>query len=720
MTLPTVSTRSAIEFLQTLFGDKLPEGQYIEIRSVPGKYWLIDSPAEVPPITAHVNWYFGVCTRDQHRKPVAAPCVWLDLDTSQRPLIPPSFAPSVTVYTGRGWHFYWKLRRLVEPQDAVGLSRLLAYIFSGDSSVCEPARVMRLPGSVNVKYDTKPVVTATYSPEEPWDFQKLFIAVLSHVIAPYWTEGRRHQLALGLPVLLSKYGLDFATKLVSEICRSVGDTEISDRLRAVEDTFHRLEQGELVSTFDVANILGKDLTDVLRRISHAEKLPANSIIYESSGEVLGSVHRAEEVIADHIVSSSNVAVINGMFAYWNGTNWRSYQTFDDFFNKLFVDVIPKYIVTTPKGAQQVAYKSSAVRLPVLKAMLAGALSETLITPVNGFAFMNGTLLLNDSTGEFKFKPTHDQLDFLQFILPFSYDESASAPTWEQFLVEAMPDEDLRRELQKWSGYLFVEGNPLERMLLIYGPTMTGKSTFLNTIATVLGEAAWSVSSTNITHTYSIANFAGRRLVYASELTSAPIDSTLLKQLVSCDFMEARHIYGRPFQFRFTGKIILATNEVPDLTQFEGMQRRLHVIYFFQQPKNPDPLLRQKLQQELPGIFNWMLEGWQIVVREHLLGGKPWVIQSSAEFVQEYTHTSDHVRAFFEESFRLDEAYETPYKLDTLYMQYVVWCRDHGFVPMPRNGRFTAALHRFGFKRAEMWNQKRIWLGPPMVEAEFGK
>jgi phage/plasmid-associated DNA primase len=74
--------------------------------------------------------------------------------------------------------------------------------------------------------------------------------------------------------------------------------------------------------------------------------------------------------------------------------------------------------------------------------------------------------------------------------------------------------------------------------------------------------------------------------------------------------------------------------------------------------------------------------------------------------------------FFAETFRLDEPREVPYKLNELYEMYTTWCRDRGSaVAAARNGAFLQALHKFGFKRAEMWNRKRVWLGPPLANGD---
>jgi hypothetical protein len=68
-----------------------------------------------------------------------------------------SFAPSYTVFSGHGIHCYWLLSEVLDAQsmqDRVEEDlRLLCDLVGGDINVCEIARVMRLPGSHNSKFD---------------------------------------------------------------------------------------------------------------------------------------------------------------------------------------------------------------------------------------------------------------------------------------------------------------------------------------------------------------------------------------------------------------------------------------------------------------------------------------------------------------------------------------------------------------------------------------
>ena len=81
------------------------------------------------------------------------------------------YPPSCTVFTGHGIHCYWLLSESVDAQ-APGMMeriendlRLLCDLVGGDLQVCEIARLMRLPGSHNSKFEGEliPVEVLTFN-----------------------------------------------------------------------------------------------------------------------------------------------------------------------------------------------------------------------------------------------------------------------------------------------------------------------------------------------------------------------------------------------------------------------------------------------------------------------------------------------------------------------------------------------------------------------------
>jgi hypothetical protein len=140
------------------------------------------------------NVYVAVATRQDDSNGTLENCqhlaaLFADLDFKRTPetptrarlarLQPP---PSAVVHSGGGFHVYWFLREPLDLRDpgacveAYHLLRRLAHALGGDPTVAEPARVLRLPGTVNCKpdYDApRPVVLESLEAERRYNPSEL-------------------------------------------------------------------------------------------------------------------------------------------------------------------------------------------------------------------------------------------------------------------------------------------------------------------------------------------------------------------------------------------------------------------------------------------------------------------------------------------------------------------------------------------------------------------
>lgn len=113
-------------------------------------------------------------------------------------------------------------------------------------------------------------------------------AILEAVRAHY-SEGRRHEIALGLPAWLRRrgFGLARTKNLIGGLCRLTGDPELADRLRAVEDTYTKPDS-EVSSA-----ALGDDILNALPRLRVQE-------IGELPEPMMGDRNEAHEALGHHL------------------------------------------------------------------------------------------------------------------------------------------------------------------------------------------------------------------------------------------------------------------------------------------------------------------------------------------------------------------------------------------------------------------------------------
>ena len=153
--------------------------------------------------------------------PGRATALWCDLDQPLDLLDWPEAVPWPTaiVESGRGWHCYWRLSEPVDPDEAAALSRALAEKLGGDLAAADAARLLRVPGTLNHKYQPpRPVRLRelldgeAYSPDV---FRALAARTSGHAREPVsrlvqrtLNEGERNLSLTRIAGALRGFGLD--------------------------------------------------------------------------------------------------------------------------------------------------------------------------------------------------------------------------------------------------------------------------------------------------------------------------------------------------------------------------------------------------------------------------------------------------------------------------------------------------------------------------------
>lgn len=108
------------------------------------------------------------------------PALWVDVDFKKgfgpeefEKLPGTPFRPSFTIDSGGGRHLYWLLKEPAEKTDIPEVENLLkrlAQVYQGDPAAAEAARILRLPGTLNRKYDPlRWVKILEFEPDRKYD-----------------------------------------------------------------------------------------------------------------------------------------------------------------------------------------------------------------------------------------------------------------------------------------------------------------------------------------------------------------------------------------------------------------------------------------------------------------------------------------------------------------------------------------------------------------------
>jgi putative DNA primase/helicase len=285
-----------------------------------------------------------------------------------------------------------------------------------------------------------------------------------------------------------------------------------------------------------------------------------------------------------------------------------------------------------------------------------------------------------------------------------YDPKATCPKWEQFLkVIFNGNMNIVDYIQRVLGYSLTASTCEQCYFLMYGTGANGKSTLLKTIAKLMGGYAQAAEFSSFIAKQQdagirndLAALCGARMVTASEGDqNKRMSEGVLKQLTGEDAIKCRFLYGELFEYFPTFKLFLATNHKPKVIgQDYGFWRRVRLIPFTVTiPKEQqNKCLNQELEEELPGIMNWALEGlrqW----REQGLNDPKEVLAAT----QEYRDEEDALQLFIDEECEVSARFAT--QASTLYRAYNQWVKEAGEYVMGTK-EFSKRLQEKGFVKTK--------------------
>lgn len=281
---------------------------------------------------------------------------------------------------------------------------------------------------------------------------------------------------------------------------------------------------------------------------------------------------------------------------------------------------------------------------------------------------------------------HNPGYYMTTQLPFDYDPSACAPTWDYYLESALVYPGSNRHdpseacfLQEAVGYSLSDSVAHEATFWCFGRGSNGKGVLFHVLENLSGTAFTALNfNTMKRDQYQLADLVGKRLALCSEsnVTDEPLEDALIKSLISGDLIKARQIYGEPFAFKSKAKLWWSMNHLPVVVDSsDGFFRRLNIIPFNQKfERSKDLSLREKLLAELPGIFNWAIEGWRrLQQRGHFTECKQIV-----EATRIYRRESNTIQMFIDE--RCEVKLGLLAAAAPLYDDYKAWSYQFNYRP----------------------------------------
>jgi len=309
---------------------------------------------------------------------------------------------------------------------------------------------------------------------------------------------------------------------------------------------------------------------------------------------------------------------------------------------------------------------------------------------------------------------HDSSFMMSKITMCDYDMSDKEPAmWMKFLDDVTAgNKSLQEYIQRCVGYSLSGSTREQCAYFLYGMGNNGKSTFLDTLADMLGDYAANTQPETIMMrkfgsegaNSDVARLKSARYVTCEEPTEGVrLNEGLLKQLTGGSKITCRFLYGEEFEYTPEFKIWVATNHKPVIRGTDvGIWRRIKLIPFEVNipPEKVDKTLKYKLRKEMPQILHWAVQGCMKWQREGIQ--EPDCVQ---EAVKEYKNEMDLLAGFIEDSIIIDYTCNDKIMAKDLFAMYIKWAKANNEYEMtskkffkeiatklPEKGRVSAGIY----------------------------
>ena len=361
------------------------------------------------------------------------------------------------------------------------------------------------------------------------------------------------------------------------------------------------------------------------------------------------------------------------FFQYNGTYWTSKT--DTEISAYIADALGPY-ATGPKITS------------ILKVIKSAVVTNKLFNVNPVINFINGTLEIEP---EIKFRE-HRHEDCCTYCLDYPYNPSASSTEWTSFLDTVTNHDDKKIcLLQELSGYVLFPDNRLQKCAVLIGTGANGKSVFLNVLTKIFGSQNVSnVEMSSLSQDFQVIQLMNSMLNISAETrTNVAGAESKFKQITAGDEISACYKGKDYITFRPRAKMFLACNEyVKSSDTTEGWTRRFCFVDFpmhfveIPNPNNPEELpidrdIEMKLtsNEQLSAIFNWVLQGYQILKA----CGYFTEPEDQKAINEEFKELSNPLIEFAKE-LQINNAINN----NQLYLRYKNWCDETGHNPLARN------------------------------------
>lgn len=286
-------------------------------------------------------------------------------------------------------------------------------------------------------------------------------------------------------------------------------------------------------------------------------------------------------------------------------------------------------------------------------------------------------------------------------IPWDYNPVAYSELADQTLNKlSCDDAAIRALLEECIGYCFYRSNKYQKAFMLVGGGKNGKSVFLTTLKTILGDENISaLDLKELGDRFSTSMMFGKLANIGDDIGDDFLQGSqvaMFKKVVTGNRIKAERKGQDPFEFNPYIKMLFSANDIPRMKDKTGaVLRRWIIIPFNAQFSKNDPDFNVNIeydlaeQQSIEYLIALGVQGLQRVRKAGFTESK-----RVQEALDEYSIENNSIAGFMNECNEDDIVNELT---GDVYKRYTVFCNSNGYSTPYAIGGFTKVLKNYGFE-----------------------
>ena len=318
-------------------------------------------------------------------------------------------------------------------------------------------------------------------------------------------------------------------------------------------------------------------------------------------------------------------------------------------------------------------------------------------------------------------------------IPHNYDAKADCPKFKRFINNLFYEEDIP-VIQEYLGYCLVPNTLAQTALFIVGEGGEGKSRITILMEHIIGHDNVVIGDfIGLQDKFSTTSLDKQMMFIDDDLSLEALDDTSnFKKIVTAETTMEVEPKGKPkYKTKLYSRILCCGNGAiqSKFDRSDGFYRRLLIskvkpVHY----DKPDRTLSDQLDQEIPGIINWLLEGLCRVVRNG------FIIEPSVRMTQELQSvrdSSDTIQLFMSDEQFIEYTGDKDDKVSIkqLYDAYESWCQDNNYLVIHKNtfGKVIRKTYKANLSKkimnpqrvSDLISQEKVYINKKQVRGIVG-